>query len=84
MVYDVVEDSTILSNLYGVLFNMLDILVIRWEIFKGVNLRILLMIQDKSMLSTSIYHQKKARETLSSPGLVSLPLPRARSTPRLT
>ena len=44
MIYDVLEDSAILSNLYGVLFNMLDIPVIRWEIFKGIDLRILLMI----------------------------------------
>lgn len=44
MIYDVLEDTAILSNLYGVLFNMLNIPVIRWAIFKGIELRILLMI----------------------------------------
>lgn len=45
MIYDILEDDAILSNMYGVLFNMLDVLLIRLESFKAItNLRNMLTI----------------------------------------
>jgi hypothetical protein len=73
MVYDILESYTALSQLYGVLFNLLDMITLRYTARQAQTKINSNIIQESFVSSSFSLDKTKAREAFPHPSIVSIP-----------